>query len=122
MAYDDIRGAEHPPQRTMQLIAAVHLQEQPNGSALVVDDRTLTAAHLNKAACILLDALRRPRTQDELITLLAEAARCDFGDAVTPVARVVEQLTRLGWIEFPGDAAGTGGAARANPPVPPSAS
>lgn len=97
-----------PSQRAMQLISSLHLQKEPDGGAHVIDDRTLMAAHLNKAACILLEALHQPRTQEELVTVLAEAADCDTGDAVAPVAQLIEEIKELGWIEFRTDAVDNG--------------
>lgn len=91
----------------MQLISSLHLQKEPDGGALVIDDRTLMAAHLNTAAYVLLEALRQPRTQEELVTILAQAANCDTGDSAAPAARLVDELTDFGWIEFGGNAAGT---------------
>lgn len=94
--------------RTMQVISSIHLQEEPDGGALVIDDRTLTVARINKAAYVLFQALLQPRTQEDLITILAEAANCDVSDAAAPVARLVNELGNLGWIEFQDNVADTG--------------
>ena len=99
------------PTTRMQLIAAIHLQEEPDGGAIVIDDRTLTASRLNKAASIVLHALRRPCTQEDLVTALADAAECGPDDAAAPVAKLVTELLSFGWIEFRNDATATGGPA-----------
>lgn len=83
----------------LQLISDVHLQEQTDGCAIVIDDRTFSAAHLNPAARIIVQALREPRTQQELVEILAQAARCDPDDATEPVARIVEDMEHFGWID-----------------------
>lgn len=92
----------------MQLIASIHLQDEPDGGAIVIDDRTLTASRLNKAASIILHALQRPCTQTDLVTLLADAAECGSDDAAAPVAKLVTELLSFGWIEFRSDATGAG--------------
>ena len=84
----------------MRLITSLHLREEPDGSAVVIDDRTLTAAHLNKAATILLEALRQPRTRSELAVALADAANCAVDEAVPHVSRLVGDIEQLGWIEL----------------------
>lgn len=84
----------------MQIISSLHLQKEPDGGALVIDDRTLTAAHVNKTAYILLQALHQSRTQEDLVTILSDAVNCDAGDAAAPVAQLVNELAALGWIEF----------------------
>jgi hypothetical protein len=83
----------------MRLIDSVQVRKDPDGDGLVVDDRTLTIAHVNEAACVLLEALRQPRTYEELATILAVAANCATVDAVTPVARLLDELRDFGWIE-----------------------
>ncbi|MFI6956514.1 hypothetical protein ACIBJI_23960 [Nocardia sp. NPDC050408] len=85
---------------TMQIISSLHLHEEVDGGALVIDDQTLSVAHLNKAAHILLAALRQPRTREELEAILAQAANCHTDDAVAPVAQFVSELTDLDWIEL----------------------
>jgi hypothetical protein len=95
--------------RTMQLVSSLHLQKEPDGGGLAIDDRTLMVAHLNAAAYILLEALRRPRTQEELVTILAQEANCGTGDSVAPVAQLIDELTEFKWIEFSGDVADTRG-------------
>ena len=104
MAYDTPTHS----QRTMQLISSLHLQKEPDGGALVIDDRTLTAAHLNKAAYILLQALQQPRTQEDLVTILADAANCNADNAVAHVAQLVDELTEFDWIEFRSNVGYTG--------------
>lgn len=86
-------------EETIRLIDSLHLQEKPDGGALVVDDRTFTAAHANKAARLILEALQEPRTRQELSVLLADAAGCAVDEAVAPVVRLVDKFTALGWIE-----------------------
>ena len=108
MAYDTPTDS----QRTMQLIGSIHLQKEPDGGALVIDDRTLTAARVNKAAYVLLQALHQPRTQEDLVTILADAANCDADDAVAPTAQLVNELKDLGWIELQSNAADTGTTSR----------
>jgi hypothetical protein len=98
MAYD-MPAPLINPQKRMQLTSSLHLQKKPDGGALIIDDRTLTVAHLNRAAYILLQALCQPRTQEVLIAILAEAANCDTDNAVAPVAQFLDQLTEFGWIE-----------------------
>ena len=95
-------------QSAMRLSGSIHLERDEDGGALVIDDRTLTAARVNKAAHILLQALQQPRTQEDLVTILADAANCDTDDAAAPVARLVNELEDLGWIEFQNNAAGAG--------------
>jgi hypothetical protein len=99
MAHDICATPAHP-QKTIQLINSLHLKKEPDGGALVIDDRTLTVAHLNTAAYILLEAIHQPRTQEDLVTILADAANCDIHDAVAPVAQLVDELTDFGWIEL----------------------
>jgi hypothetical protein len=97
--------------KAMQLIASLHLQEEPDGGAVVIDDRTLTASRLNKAASLLLHALQQPRTQEDLVTLLAGAADCSIQEAAAPVTKLVTELRGLGWIEYCRNAADTAGPA-----------
>lgn len=106
---NDIGATPTSSQRTMQLISSLHLQGEPEGGALVIDDRTLTVTRLNKAAYLLLEALHQPRTQEDLVTILAHAANCDTDDAVAPVAQLVDELTDSGWIELRSNATGTDG-------------
>jgi hypothetical protein len=84
---------------TIRLASSIHLREEAEGGALVVDDRTLTAAHINKSAYILFQALGRPRTLEDLVSILADAAKCPVSEAFAPVAKLVAEATRLGWIE-----------------------
>lgn len=88
------------PQQTMRLAGCLHLQGEPDGGALVIDDRTLTTARINGTARILLEALHQPRTQEDLVTVLADAANCDTDDAAAPIAHLVDKLTELGWLEL----------------------
>ena len=83
----------------MRLVSALHLQVDPDGTANIVDDRTFVGAHVNITARILLEALREPRTYDELQTVLMRAADCPKSETVAPVARLVEELMEYGWIE-----------------------
>ncbi len=94
MAYDT------DTERPMQLIGALHLQPEPDGGALVIDDRTLTAARVNQAAYVVLDALARPRSREELAAILADAANCDAADAAVHVDQLTKQLVDLGWIDL----------------------
>ena len=105
MTSHDGEGASSPSEGTIRRTDSLHLQEESDGSARVIDDRTFTAAHVNKAARIILEALNEPRTQRELATILADAADCGVDEAVEPVARLVDELTALGWIESSGDRA-----------------
>ncbi|PPT79661.1 PqqD family protein [Xanthomonas theicola] len=82
----------------MQLISAVHLQPEEDGGAIVIDDRTLTAAYINKAAYVILQALHQPCTKEHLVVTLAEAANCDLEDAAAPVIKLIDELTELGWL------------------------
>ncbi|NEA98541.1 PqqD family peptide modification chaperone [Streptomyces sp. SID13726] len=84
----------------MCLVDSLHLQVEADGTARVVDDRTFTAAQVNQSARILLEALREPRTRGDLESVLAQAAGCSLTETVTPVARLVEELTAYGWIEI----------------------
>jgi hypothetical protein len=86
-------------QRQLRLTGHLHLQPEPDGNAVVVDDRTLSAARVNKAACVLITALRQPRTRADLATVLADVAHCEVGEAAGAVDRFVEELIVLGWIE-----------------------
>lgn len=99
MTPHDTRPERPRSGRSMRLASSVHLRTEPDGGARVVDDRTFTAAHVNKTARILLEALHEPRTEQDLVTVLADAADCHTGDAIAPVARLVDELTALGWIE-----------------------
>jgi hypothetical protein len=100
MEYDTHITTLYPQRKMIRLISAIHLQEESNGDALVVDDRTLTAARVNKAAYVILQALHQPRTQEDLITILADAASCDARDAATPVSQLIDELKKFDWIEF----------------------
>ncbi|GKT27156.1 hypothetical protein [Acidovorax sp. SUPP3334] len=91
--------ASQTSKATIRLASSIHLREEAQGGALVVDDQTLTAAHINKSAYILFQALSRPRTVEGLVSILAEAAKCPVSEAFAPVATLVEEATRLGWIE-----------------------
>ncbi|GCB50009.1 hypothetical protein [Streptomyces sp. NL15-2K] len=85
--------------RRLRLVGSLHLQPGPEGTAQVVDDRTFTAAHVNTSARILLEALREPRTQEDLQAIFAKAADCSQKETVGPVARLVEELVEYGWVE-----------------------
>lgn len=102
MTSHDGEGASSPSEGTIRRTDSLHLQDETDGSARVIDDRTFTAAHVNKAARIILEALHEPRTQRELAAILADAADCGVDDAVEPVARLVDELMALGWIESSG--------------------
>ena len=104
MAYDT--STDSPT--TMQLVGAIHLKQDPDGGALVIDDRTLTSAHVNKAACLIMQALNQPRTREDLVAILAEEANCHTEDAVAHIAQLIKELMALGWIEFRENATGTG--------------
>lgn len=88
-----------PADTRLCLVDSLHLQVEADGSARVVDDRTFTAAQVNHSARILLEALREPRTQRDLQSVLAQAAGCRVEETAAPVARLVEELTAYGWIE-----------------------
>ncbi|MGX9887879.1 PqqD family protein [Streptomyces sp. NPDC002276] len=82
-----------------RLVDSLHLEAEPDGGAHVVDDRTFSAAHVNASARIVLEALRRPRTREDLQAVLAEAAECTSSEAAGPVAQLLEELMSYGWIE-----------------------
>lgn len=83
----------------MRLVNALHLHAEPDGGALVVDDRNFTAARVNKTAHIVLQALRAPRRHHELVTRLADATHHDASGLDAPVAQLVHELAALDWIE-----------------------
>ncbi|NUS29572.1 MAG: PqqD family protein [Streptomyces sp.] len=87
-----------PADTRLRLVDSLHLQTEPDGTGRVVDDRTFTAARVNASARILLEALREPRTREDLRTILAQAASCPPQEAEEPVARLVEELLSYGWI------------------------
>lgn len=93
----------------IRLVDSLHLHKESDGGARVIDDRTFTAAHVNEAARIIVEALHEPRTRQELAVILADAAGCRVDDATAPVVRLVDELTAFGWIEP------SGGTARALP-------
>jgi hypothetical protein len=96
-----------PPADTpLRLVDSLHLQAEGDGTARVIDDRTFAAAHVNESARILLEALREPRTYEDLQAILAHAAGCQPSETVTPVARLVEQLVSYGWVERADGSAG----------------
>lgn len=97
MAFDTLTASSLGTR--LQLIPDVHLQAQADGSAIVIDDRTFSAAHLNPAARIIVQALSEPRTQQELVEILAQAAGCDAEQATAPVASIVEDMEHFGWID-----------------------
>ncbi|MCX4766693.1 PqqD family peptide modification chaperone [Streptomyces sp. NBC_01275] len=82
----------------MRIVDSLRLEEDPDGGAHVVDGDTFPAAHVNKAARIILEALRRPRTEQELAAILAEAAHCEVAEAAAPVAALSDDLRGYGWI------------------------
>lgn len=86
------------PRRAMRLIDALHLEAQADGGAMVIDDRTLTAARVNQAAYVILHALKQPRSEDELAVILAAAANCGADAAAVHVDQLVKQLHEMGWI------------------------
>jgi hypothetical protein len=98
----DGEGASSLSEGKTRRTDSLHLHGEPDGSARVIDDRTFTAAHVNKAARIILEALHEPRTRRELAAILADAADCDVDDAIEPVVRLVDEFTALGWIESSG--------------------
>ncbi|MEU6200470.1 PqqD family protein [Streptomyces sp. NPDC047061] len=86
---------------TIRLVGSLHPHSEPDGGARVIDATAFTAAHVNRAARILLEALREPRTEQDLVTVLATAADCSPAQAAAPVARLLADLTAYGWIESP---------------------
>ncbi|MFF5138887.1 PqqD family peptide modification chaperone [Streptomyces sp. NPDC013157] len=84
---------------TLRLPGSLQLRPEPDGGAQVIDDTSFTAARVNRAARILLEALREPRTEQEVVTILAKAAHCSPAEAAAPVARLLADLTAYGWIE-----------------------
>jgi hypothetical protein len=89
-----------PPTDTrLRLVDSLHLQMGLEGTAQVIDDRTFTVAHVNASARILLEALREPRTHEDLQAILAKAADCSQKEAAGPVARLMEELVEYGWVE-----------------------
>lgn len=90
-----------PPAEPLRLVDALHLKPEPDGGAQVVDDRTFAAAHVNRSARILLEALQEsPRTEHDLTAVLAEAAECAPEEAAGPVAELVRELRGRGWVEL----------------------
>ncbi|MET8976332.1 hypothetical protein ABZX85_12020 [Streptomyces sp. NPDC004539] len=87
-----------PADTRLRLVDSLHLQPEADGTAHVVDDRTFTTARVNHSARILLEALREPRTRRDLQSVLARAAGCPLAETVTPVARLVGELTAYGWV------------------------
>jgi hypothetical protein len=107
MAYDE-HGAGQMSGATIRRASSIHLREEADGAALLVDDRTLTAAHINKSACILFQALDRPRTLGDLADILAGTVKCSASEAFLPVVKLVEQAVGLGWLEVQGDSLSNG--------------
>lgn len=95
------------PHTTMRLIPSLHLQPEPGGGGIVVDDRTLTAARINPSAYVLLAVLHEPRTCQDLALALADAADCGIREATAPVIQLIDELARLGWLEFHSPEKGT---------------
>jgi len=96
-AYAHVAGESS--RATIRLASSIHLREEPDGGALVVDDRTLTAARINRSAHVLFQALGRPCTLGDLVGIFADAVKCPVGEAFTPVVKLVEEAARLGWLE-----------------------
>lgn len=92
----------HPPHldmpNTIRAIDSIHLHALDNGDAIVVDDRTLTTTHLNKAAHVILHALQQPCTPESLVEILADAAQCEPEEARAPVEQLLGQLGHIGWL------------------------
>lgn len=98
MAYETM----DPPgsAETYRLVNSLHFQVETDGAAIVVDDRSLTASRLNKAAYIVAGALREPRTRHELAQMLAGAANSTVDAAAAAVASFLDELRARGWIEI----------------------
>lgn len=99
MTVYDPHADENIRAKTIRLASSIHLREEADGGALVIDDRTLTAARLNKSAYVLCQALSRPRTLEDLVSIFADTANCAVSEALAPVSKLIEAITRLGWIE-----------------------
>ncbi|MFD4603540.1 hypothetical protein ACFWPQ_36630 [Streptomyces sp. NPDC058464] len=81
---------------TIRLVGSLHLHSEPDGGARVIDATAFTAAHVHQAARMLLEALREPHTEQDLVTVLAIAADCSPARAAAPVARLLADLTAYG--------------------------
>lgn len=86
----------------LRLAGSIHLRGEADGGALVVDDRTLTAARINRSAYVLFQTLAQPRTPLELAGVLAEASGCSLGEALAPVETLILEAGKLGWIVVEG--------------------
>ncbi|MDT7788130.1 MAG: hypothetical protein QOF58_6549 [Pseudonocardiales bacterium] len=85
-------------EQILRLVDSIHLDPADDGTATAVDDRTLTAFHLNRTAYLVTDALRSPRTAEQLASVLAAAVGCATEKASAPVAVLLAELGKLGWI------------------------
>ncbi|MHA6881629.1 PqqD family peptide modification chaperone [Ralstonia pseudosolanacearum] len=97
----DLHATQARRRDAMQLVDSLHLEAEPDGGAVVIDDRTLTAARVNPSAYLLLQALQQPRTRAELAALLADAAHCSADAADASVSGLIDELADLGWIASP---------------------
>jgi hypothetical protein len=95
---DGLHSTHLDTPNTIRTIDSIHLHNLNNGDAIVIDDRTLTTTHVNKAAHVILQALQQPCTQESLIKTLADAALCDTEEARAPVEQMLGQLDQLGWL------------------------
>ena len=98
MTASDARIVGETAEVKLRLADSIHFREEADGSVLVVDDRTLSAALINRSAYVLLQALAQPRTPRELAEILARASQCPLGEALAPVAKLVHEAGQLGWI------------------------
>ena len=85
-------------EQPLRLIDSIHLDRADDGTATAVDDRTLTAFHLNRTAYLITEALRSPCTVDQLTAVLADTAGCAAEEAAAAVAALVAQLGEMDWI------------------------
>ncbi|WP_427924386.1 hypothetical protein [Streptomyces sp. cg40] len=83
----------------LRLVSDLQLEPEPDGGAHVVDSRTFATAHVNASARVVLEALRRPRTRQDLQIILGEAAGCPASETAGPVAQLVAELRSYGWVE-----------------------
>ncbi|WP_207389158.1 hypothetical protein [Marinobacter halodurans] len=83
---------------TIQLVDSIHLRNDEDGGALVVDDRTFVSARVNESALILLQALRQPVTQEYLTDIAVQSAGYQQEQAEQLVTLFVDQLKQNAWI------------------------
>lgn len=95
----DSHVADRMSKGTIRLSRCIHLREEADGGALVVGDRTLTAAYINRPAHVLFKALGQPCALGDLARILADTVHCPVSEAFVHVAKLVENATRLDWIE-----------------------